>query len=151
MRWTGPDGRGFQIAIVGAGELAAASGGSGGGSSRSQKTRVLEAVPADAFKKGLKREQFEDLLARRGLSIPDFVELVRREAQRGGPATVRRVIGELEARKPAPASPHRDTSAPGLTNASTRPASAGNATRPAATRTREPRPGAKPKVERSTN
>jgi len=72
-RYTGYDRRGMQIAIV------ERSGESS--SSRRSRGRQLTAVNAELLRKGVTEQQFVELLAGRGLSPVDYINLVREKIQ----------------------------------------------------------------------
>lgn len=71
-RWSGYDPRGVQIAIVD-------DTASKADNKRRSRTVQLTAVNADMLRKGITEQQFAELLAARGMSRRDFVNLVREQ------------------------------------------------------------------------
>ena len=97
-RWLGPNvgsGKvGIQLAVIRAvTELKAQ------GTSKAYKVplrKFYEAVPAEKLKEGITKEEFEEMLTQRGLSVQAFIEMVEAELRRDQKLAAARVVERIE-------------------------------------------------------
>lgn len=97
-RWLGPNAGsgkiGMQLAVV-----RAVTEVKSPGSNKAYKVplrKFYEAVPAEKLKEGITKEQFEELLAQRGLTVAAFVEMVEAELRREPKLAAARVVERIE-------------------------------------------------------
>ena len=61
--------------------------------------RVFEAVPVEWFIKGITEEQFKDLIAKRGMTQQEFLEMAQKELKRDTDQAPDRIIDALEKKR----------------------------------------------------
>ena len=89
-RWRGPRGKGVQVAFLGFERVNKQD-------SRRDTTQVPVLSPADALRNGLSKEQFRDLLTKRGYTPEEFVNLVRSEHRSvGSKESVAAILTSIE-------------------------------------------------------
>lgn len=97
-RWMGPNsgsGRiGMQVAVLRAVTELKAPGS--GKTYKVPMRKLYEAVPAENLKEGITKEQFEEMLSQRGMTVSAFVELVERELRRDQKQAAARVVEQVE-------------------------------------------------------
>ena len=87
-RWSGPNGTGFQVAIIGVESFSEYS--------ESHKQRLV-AVPLERFKTGLTEEQFKKMLTERHLSMAQLVDTVMAERRKDSTDFKTRVMNFIKA------------------------------------------------------
>jgi hypothetical protein len=102
----GPTNSVLHIAIVGVGEddsdkkgAKKTTGTTKTSNAKKSGKRVFEAVPVELFAKGITEEQFKDLLAKRGMTPQEVVELGTKEIHRNPTEAAERVVDAIEKTK----------------------------------------------------
>jgi len=108
LRWTGPQGQGLDIAITGIQTISytpsprsSSRTRQSAAAPRTRQVQVAVALPATAFRGRISKEEFNELLASRNMTLPQFIELAIEHKKKDAANAVANTILDLEARKPA--------------------------------------------------